>query len=356
MADRKNIADDDDIGLVGKVTSGKIDRITPGDVAEGASMGAGFLLHGPLQAVTVPIDAYVADEHAGFEQAKIEKKLGISFKQGTRESSAFRRKFSELKERKWEAVVSGTGALAGMATTTAIAGAILAGPPGWLTGLAIGGAGAIGGGFAGSKLYRAAFGQPDTLALNLVSDIQAVWDRRQAVDEGSVAAALIANLPDYNERVVNRIVDGWGSYEVLRDAKERGNVKAVGDFRAVSDIINAHYEPVDITIVQRMPQLEGMTIPEQYAAMLNERIIKPKALLSPSSRTREVARAEMQMMERELLSSPPREKKAVVRSPGSVDVRAIAQNMTEMGITIAKDDEGKPQVVPSNNQSPSRNA
>lgn len=183
---------DDDAGLIGKVTAGKIDKLDSVDCVEGVRYVTGFV---PLA------DPLLAGVQGSMEEDKYlsryRRKFGHDLTYLSYRNPGLRRKMEELRIR-WrsrlgEAVVSSSGAIAGTAVAGGLATALaLSGPVGWCVGIA----GLLGGGLIADKAYCAVFPRQNQDMMPVLETIDSLQRRGQQISAAMVLDVLVSNTPD----------------------------------------------------------------------------------------------------------------------------------------------------------------
>lgn len=243
-----------------------------------ANMGSNLIprLGGPLG---VGLSALGSDLEAEREEKQIARKFGTRHLGSMQYIPAMRAKLGELRSR-WKegAVTAGTG-LAGTMVAMGVAGAAL-GPIAWIPSLVIGGAGAIAGGYAGSKAYRRLAGQiQDTVAI--VSQIREAQKNDEAIPEEVVFAALASKLRGKDAKEAGALLYQKTGTRYFHEAVEQGKLEGLAEMMKDPDMQRRGIErklrrltnmPMDLSNINK-------SVVTQYAEYLNSGRMDAKYLL-----------------------------------------------------------------------------
>lgn len=271
--------------FIGTTLSGKFDY-NKEELVEGVGLASNFLpklgsVAGTAVApATVLTSAIGGQMAADREEAIAERKLGLKLR-AMHGARAVKEKLHDWRGRWKEGAVSATTGLAGTAATIGLATAAFGGPPGWIAGLLIAGAGGIAGGYVGSKAYRQVVGQSQDV-IAITGKIREAWKNNEQIPEEVIFAALAAKLPGKDGKLAGDLLKQKTGTRYFHEALEQGKIEELGELmnnKKLKQAIRWHSNmPPDISDLNR-------SVVSQYAELINRRQMDPNRLLRSFSQS-----------------------------------------------------------------------
>lgn len=262
--------------FIRRTAAGDITNYTKEEVVDGLNMASNLLpkVGGPL---SIGLSAASAEYAGQREERTIEKALHTRRLESMRFVPAVKEKLGDLRGRWKGGAIAASASLAGTLMAVGAAAALLGGPPGWIAGLVIGGAGAIVGGYAGGKAYRYFTGQiQDTVGI--VARIGQAQSKGEGVPEEVVFAALASNLrgkdAKYAQQLLREKAHTRYFHEAVADGKIEELAEVMRDERMQRILRQQTGMPMDLSDMNK-------SVTAQYADYINSGRMQARQLLKP---------------------------------------------------------------------------
>jgi hypothetical protein len=270
----------DERGIVQKLSSGDIGALDAADVANAATMAAGFVgsaIPG-VDALQVGFSGIAGHAEATRDYSRISQRFG-NVKQLSRSSPAFKRALSRIDDR-WKDSMIETGVQVGGGILGGAALGALIGMPIPLIGAPIGFViGSIVGGMIANNIYQNTWAQQvqDPIAIN--EQICKMREAGEEVPKELVFAALAANLSGKDGRRVDKLLKRHTGTTLFSEAlAKETNIDRIGVIMNDPVVRNAIRVQ---TLCPRDTADPAKSVAEQYAEMINSGQMDPRDLLIP---------------------------------------------------------------------------
>lgn len=290
-----SLLDDEDVGGVAKVATGRWSEINKTDVVDVAETIVNFIPGVGAATAGTGLSAVGATWRAKSKREKLEIALGLRDLEGcVSQSCGIQEGVDNINSKRNHTiaggVVAGGGGLAGMAIGSAIFPGV-----GSIAGFFIGAAGSVIGGMAASKAYDAIMVDKTEETLELVAKIrlaqmQAIEESQKTgqpvnagVPEEVVFAAMIVNLPKERREEVARLA-GVENFSELVANGDLKKLRALMDNPSIDNILRA-----DSGIFFFSPEDPTQSVAAQVTARINRGEIDANEILFNQQRRLELS-------------------------------------------------------------------